>query len=94
MTLLAKITGGFFLALGLLLILGGLFVTVGGSLNEMGASQLPTSLRMSRWLVPAMMGFALIVEGMLVAALGEVLWLLANIAESHARLADALGRRS
>ena len=94
MTLLAKITGGFFLALGLLLVGGGLFVTVGGSLGEMGASHIPMSLRMSRWLVPAMMGFALIVEGMLVAALGEVLWLLANIAENNARLADTFGRRS
>lgn len=81
----ARITSIIFVGLGLLIILGGVLFAVSGVLDyEPSTSGL---LNMSGMLVLVRMvgGGAISLQGFLLAAIGEVIWLLVDIANSTER---------
>lgn len=96
MRILAKITAGFFLALGLPLALLGLGVIARGLIAPVEQAATPMGFDFRGWmrLANVFVGGAVLFQGMLLAALGEGLWLLADLTSLNADLVRHLRRGS
>ncbi len=81
MSVFAKITAAFFILVGLVLVVLGL-ISAGGSLLEAARPALPgvAPRGLSAIITGSALGFVMLFQGFLVVALGQVLWLLADIA--------------
>ena len=80
MSVFAKITAAFFILVGLVLVVLGL-ISAGGSLLEAARPALPgVAPRGLSAIMGSALGFVMLFQGFLVVALGQVLWLLADIA--------------
>ncbi len=88
MRVLAKITAGFFLVLGLILVLLGFGVIARGLVAPVESVTTPMRLDFRGWLRLAnvFLGGAVLFQGMWLAALGEGLWLLADLTGLNADL--------
>ncbi len=85
MKIVARITAVLFIVLGILVILAGIYLALSGFLTP--ASQTPAApgllLNLSGWvsLAEVAVGATVGLQGLFLAAIGEVLWLLASISD-------------
>ncbi len=86
MSYIARFTAGFFLLIGFLLALGGIFLLLRGMVYRVDSFA-----SLEPWFNFGV-GGALLFQGLTLAAIGEGLWLLTNIAEDSAETAYHLRR--
>ncbi len=87
MRALAKVTAGFFLIIGFFLVFLGFVLIVGGLV---GSDQVTSPMQFDFGgllkMVNLVLGSATLFQGMLLAAIGEGLWLLADLAGHNEEL--------
>lgn len=89
MKILARITASIFLILAALLLIGGLIYAILALVNPPGkelASLLGYGYRNLIGYVQLGVALGIMFQGLVLAALGEALWLLADVAENSTRI--------
>lgn len=92
MKTLARITAVIFMMLGMLIILGGITFAISGVYNQTSTPSVPSIIPdMTGLIVLARIvgGSAISLQGLFLAAIGQVLWLLAGIFEQTQKTSEA-----
>ncbi len=93
MKILARITAGFFLGIGGVLILIGLGIVITGFIKVSSQGE-GFGLQMLSRMINLAIGFAFTFQGMVLAALGEGLWLLTDLTTASQEMTQLLRRRA